>query len=288
MTTDVRAKFLACVLAAIAACPVAAPAEPVKPPPPSLDVPDLATARPVIICGNCDKPFDMATHKKVLEGLVSNPYVAELRKALYVQDIWHQFESKAHFDNCDFDGATQYLAELIDEAGKHADSTQAAKLSNNASAMEDAAKRAFFALGQALHTVQDFYAHTNYVELQAPKFEKITDMKILAPWRSAGRDQIEQLRKEGLVSGYVFWGIPQKCPSSTISHHDLAKDSATTKSGMKIVAHLQNFSQYRIAVFLAREASQLLMDDAFKRWPILKEVNGENVAFEVVLDRRGL
>ena len=277
---------LACVL--VANCLVAALAQPAKPPPPALDVPPLETARPVVICGNCDKPFDMSTHKQVLEGLVSNPYIGELRRALYVQDIWHQFESKAHFDNCDFEGATGYLTELMAEAGKHAEAARAAKAAGSASAMQDAVKRAFFALGQALHAVQDFYAHSNYVELQIPKVKKITDVEVLTPWLASGRDRIEQLRKQGLVSGYVFWGFPQKCPASTISHHDLAKDSATTKSGQKSVPHLQNFSQYRIAVFLAREASQLLMDDAFRRWPVLKEVNGENVAFEILLDRRGL
>jgi len=277
---------LACVFTA--GCFVAALAQPAKPAPPTFDVPPLEVARPVVVCGNCDKPFDMSTHKQVLEGLVGNPYIGELRKALYVQDIWHQFESKAHFDNCDFEGATAYLTELIAEAGKHADAARAAKSANNTGAMQDAVKRAFFVLGQALHAVQDFYAHTNYVELQTPKFKKITDMEILTPWLPSGRNQIEQFQKEGLVSGYVFWGFPQKCPASTISHHDLAKDSATTKSGQKTVSHLQNFSQYRIAVFLAREASQLLMDDAFRRWPILKEVNGENVAFEILLDRRGL
>ena len=71
-----------------------------------------------------------------------------------------------------------------------------------------------------------------------------------------------------------------------MSHRELAKDSETTKSGKKKVPHLQNITQYRIAVFLAREASLELFRDAFKRWPLLKEVNGPNVAFEVLVDRR--
>ena len=97
----------------------AAFAEPAKPPAPPLpqplDVPDLVKTRPLVLCVDCDKPFDVTVHKGLLEGLAGNRYVAELRKALYVQDLWHQFESKAHFDNCDFDGATGYLASLLDE-----------------------------------------------------------------------------------------------------------------------------------------------------------------------------
>ena len=89
--------------------------------------------------------------------------------------------------------------------------------------MQHAARQAFFALGQALHGVQDFYAHTNYVELQAPKVTRVTNIEVVAPWQAAGRARIEQLRKDGLYSGHVFWGFPQKCPSGTPSHHDLAK-----------------------------------------------------------------
>lgn len=90
------------------------------------------------------------------------------------------------------------------------------------------------------------------------------------------------------MSGFVFWGLPQLCPSGTTSHADLAKDNATTKSGAVKVAHLENQSQYRIALFLARKASEMFLADAFKRWPLLKEVNGDLVAFEVLVDRRGI
>jgi hypothetical protein len=260
----------------------------VKPPPPPETIPDIRAARPVVACVDCDVPFDTATHKQVLEGLVNNPYVGELRKALYLQDVVHQFESKAHFDNCDFDSSTEYLTSLLEDAGKHVEAAQAAKSAGDMRGKENAVKRAFFALGQALHGVQDFYAHTNYVELRTPKISKVTDLEIIAPWRKEGRDRIAQLRQEGMISGFVFWGFPQKCPRGTMSHSDLAKDSADTKSGKQLVAHLQNLSQYRIAVFLAREASLIFMRDAFRRWPLLKEVNGQNVAFEVLVDRRGL
>jgi hypothetical protein len=264
------------------------PPPPVKPPPPPEMIPGMEASRPVVACVDCDVPFDMTTHQKVLKGLVANPYVGELRRALYLQDLWHQFESKAHFDNCDFDSSTEYLTALLDEAGAHVDAAQTAKSAGDTRAMETAVRRAFFALGQALHGVQDFYAHTNYVELRAPKVSKVTDLEVVAPWRKEGRERIAQLRREGLISGFVFWGFPQKCPSGTMSHADLAKDSPDTRSGKPLVAHLQNLSQYRIAVFLAREASLAFMRDAFRRWPLLKEVNGENVAFEVLVDRRGL
>ena len=89
-------------------------------------------------------------------------------------------------------------------------------------------------------------------------------------------------------SGYVFWGVPQLCPADTTSHGDLAKDTATTKSGAKKLPNLQNINQYKVAVFLAREASLGLMEDAFNRWPLLKQLNGKHVAFETFVDRRSI
>jgi Heterokaryon incompatibility protein Het-C len=164
----------------------------------------------------------------------------------------------------------------------------AAAKTSDKNSIQEAARSAFFVLGQALHGVQDFYAHTNYVELQTPKARKVTDISIVAPWQGEGRARIEELRTQGLVSGVVFWEFPKMCPVDTIDHRGLAKDSATTASGERIATHLQNISYYRIASYLAREASHSLFRDAFKRWPLLKELNGENVAFEVLIDRRGL
>jgi Heterokaryon incompatibility protein Het-C len=279
-------------LAADAAKPAASAAAASKtaagkaPLPPAPVVPSLSMAKPPIMCIDCDQPFDTTTHKDVLEGLTSNLFIGELRKALYLQDTYHQFESKAHFDNCDFDDAIAYISELYAEAGRYADEAVKAKTARNADAMQKAALNAFFALGQTLHGVQDFYAHTNYIELQVGGVKAVTDIPLVLPWRSEGKARIAELRKDGLISGFVFWGFPQRCPSGTISHGKLAKDAATTSSGKVAIAHLKNVNQYKIAVFLARETSLRLVTDAFKKWPLLKELNGELVALDVLVDRR--
>jgi hypothetical protein len=258
------------------------------PPPPPPTVPALATTNAAVHCIDCDHPFDTPSHEKILKGLANNPYEGELRKALYLQDTLHQFESKAHFDNCDFDDAAGYITELLDETGVHVAEAEKAKTAGDKALMEKSVLSAFFSLGQALHGTQDFYAHTNYVEIHAPKVKEVEDIPVLFPWRPEGRVRIKELQKSGLISGFVFWGFPQKCPSGTISHGNLAKDSADTKSGKIVVAHLQNLSQYKIAVFLAREASIQHMTDAFRKWPLLKKMNGENVALDVLVDRRGI
>lgn len=265
---------------------------PPKPPVPPVEIPDLRTVNAVIVCGNCDQPFDTVTHKEILVGLVSNKYVGELRKALYLQDTYHQFESKAHFDNCAFNEAIGYIDSLLAEVEGHVQKAQASKERGDVAAKDASLLKAFFALGQALHGVQDFYAHSNYVELSVERAKRSTDIEVIAPWKKIGKDRIAELvgnsPGKGLVSGFVFWGLPQTCMTGTPSHADLAKDKATTPGGKVKVAHLENRSQYQIAVQLAREASQELIDDSFRKWPLMKEANGANVVFEVLVDRRGL
>lgn len=264
--------------------------EQVKPPNPPQAVPDIHTVKITVECiDDCGAPFDTDTHNQVLEGLASNSYISELRKALYIQDSIHQFESKAHFDNCDFNGAINYIDSLIEEVNGYVIQAKEAKDKGDSAETQAAAHEAFFAIGQVLHAVQDFYAHSNYVELTEQSVNRVTDLEVVAPWRSEGKKRIQQLRENNqkkLISGFVFWGIPQTCPSGTISHADLAKDSESTTSGKVKVVNLKNLSQYQIAVYLAREASLEFMRDAFKRWPLLKELNGPNVAFEVLVDRR--
>ena len=257
-----------------------------QPKPPPETIPPMSEVNPPILCIDCDAPFDFETHKKLLADLASSPYVGALRKGLYYQDILHQLELKAHFDNCDFNSSMDYMTALLDEAQTHVAAAESARSSGNPDKMQAAVKQAFLALGQAIHGVQDFYAHSNYVEMQVPKVKDVVDIEIIPLWRESGRERVGQLRAEGLVSGYVSWGFPKKCPAGALSHADLAKDSASTKSGKRLVPHLQNINQYRIAVFLAREASLKFMTEAFKRWPLLKEVNGPHVPVDVLVDRR--
>lgn len=258
------------------------------PTPPQVKIPELKSANVTIVCGDCGRPFDTETHEKVLDGLVSNPYNQQLRKALYTQDSLHQFESKAHFDNCDFDDATQYLDQLLADVDANVKRAVQAKASGNQDAAQGAVKNAFFSLGQALHGVQDFYAHSNYVEISVKNARSFADLSILSAWTPEGKKSIGDLRGKGLISGFVFWGLPQKCPSGTLSHSALAKDNAGTRSGAVKIARLENRSQYQIAVQLARATSQALVDHAFSRWPLLKEFNGPNAAFEVLIDARDL
>jgi hypothetical protein len=255
-----------------------------NPVPESVPAPNQNT---VVLCIGCSSPFDASIHEKLVKELVANAYTGELRKALYVQDSLYQFSSRAHFDNCDFDAAVAYIGSLLDEADSQVEQAKGFKARNDPASMQKAAKAAFFSIGQALHAVQDFYAHTNYVELSSAKAKSLDDIAIITPWNDKGKDAIAQLRRDGMISGFVFWGFPQLCPKGTPSHGDMAKDSESMPRGKVKVYDLQNYSQHKIAMYLARESSKALLEHAFKRWPLLKELNGEAVAFDVLVDRRG-
>lgn len=283
-----KSQIFAAVLAACASSGTAlGQTSAAAPPPPAKTVPALDAETAVLVCVGCEGRFETATHEELLEGLARNEFIGELRKALYFQDTLLQFSSKAHFDNCDFDGSITYLRSLVDEVGAAAAGAQAAADRKDGDLVHSEVRKAFYAIGQALHGIQDFYAHTNYVELSASRAARLDDLPLLKPWVESDQARIRDLQAQGLVSGFVFWGFPQKCPSGVPSHAELAKDSASTASGRKPVPNLGGRTQYAVAVHLAKKTSVAFITEAFAKWPILKDINGERVAFEVLVDRRG-
>lgn len=71
----------------------------------------------------------------------------------HTDDLPNQFNSEMHFDDEDFPGGSKRVMDLKDKliSKVTSDSPQATSARNN--------------LGTALHTVQDFYAHSSWVEL---------------------------------------------------------------------------------------------------------------------------
>lgn len=136
---------------------------------PTVIISDIQQADPAVFCIDCGEPFDAHTRRKILKRLANNPYIAQLRKGLYFPDSAQPFVSKVHFDNCDFDAGLDHLASLMDEVASYA---RAAEATTDNAERDDAVSHAFFALGQALHSIQDFYAHSNYVELQMAKVQR--------------------------------------------------------------------------------------------------------------------
>src|SRR5262245_56214524 len=81
-----------------------------------------------------------------------------LQAANVSTDVEFHFVSANHFDDCNFSGGSQVVSSNEADAVAHLDPA-------DPSPEGDAA--ALVAFGRALHAVQDFYAHSNWVELGA-------------------------------------------------------------------------------------------------------------------------
>ncbi len=139
--------------------------------------------------------------------ILTNEEIQLVVSANLAQDI-RQFESRVHFDNCAFKEGSLYIEkqwEMIDS-----DSNRRSKSSLNL-------------FGQLLHTVQDFYAHSNWVEIHLNEAS-------IPIWNL----QSESLSTP-IMSGTWAIGEPKRCSPNTPSHGELNKDEPSSIAGRKIV-----------------------------------------------------
>jgi hypothetical protein len=117
---------------------------------------------------------------------------------------FYQTESQFHFDNCAFQDGVDFIAR------------QWTLIQNSGDKYGDVALAAF---GRLLHTVQDFYSHSNWIELH-------DNEAIIPVW-----DMNLQNLPPDIVSGTWVIGAPKRCRSGTPTHGQLNKDSdSKTKS----------------------------------------------------------
>ena len=232
-----------------------------------------------------ERKFSPFVHKELTPEIrfCSDP----INQAIWMQDIFHQFESRAHFDNCDFHSSASYVTQLREDAKAlliHAKQLQKRGVSEYV--IRFRVQQAMRILGQALHAVQDFYAHTNYVEMHVKKgTPHIKDIERIPFWTEPGKRMMDEQLKNGLYSGVVFWGFPQKCPDGTLSHHEINKDSEESTAG-SVETPWNGRLQFDAAVELAQLASHEFTVEMFEQYPLLKEVCGDVVFVTRQADHR--
>lgn len=200
-----------------------------------LDIKQLSTI-------NSANPFGTVIHDELIRAQGKPRECTEvLTEAQWRQDIVLSLYAPAHFDNCRFDDSFDLLFDYLEEADK------AAEAGNTSGALAP--------LGRGLHAIQDFYSHTNYVELMIGRYGKPAEVPELVLWDSEGRKQVNSLKAQGLVSGRVWWEAGDVCAYGTPSHGDMAKDSGTTKRGAVWIDAWQ-MSHYQAAVMLAERATR--------------------------------
>jgi hypothetical protein len=166
-----------------------------------------------------------ANYKPCNPVILSDSNLGKVIIANLSQDL-DQVDSDHHFDNCCFEEGAKY----IEGEWKNVQA-QADKLSDNGLA----------AFGRLLHTVQDFYAHSNWVEIH-----QFYDP--IPVWDLDVRNL-----PYGIMSGTWFIGHPKKCNSSVPPHTKLNKDDPNSEEGQKIVATGPNKGKTLFS--LARESA---------------------------------
>jgi hypothetical protein len=118
-----------------------------------------------------------------------------------------QFHSEVHFDNCTFDLGVERIDNLW-------------QLIQNEDI--DMPQR-YATFGTMIHTVQDFYAHSNWIELNEGEDP-------VPVW-----DLVIGSLPAAIVSGTFFWGSPKECGPDAPTHTQLNKDSPNKGQGKKTV-----------------------------------------------------
>ena len=189
------------------------------------------------------------------------------------QDIFFFFFSKTHFDNCCFaesiEQINQHLMRIESDYFKFAEAIEPKEKQKLKQAI-------IFRTGRILHSVQDFFSHSNYVELMEKKYQKIDEVPVLDFWTKTGQEEILKLTHSGLISERFFFSFPHKCPPNSPGETQLGKDKEQTLAGKRKTNWLNtkkqnNISGFEAAILLAEKSTYNVLFQLFIKYPLLLE-----------------
>ena len=194
-----------------------------------------------------------------------------LNKAHWHQDIFHFFGSRHHFDNCCFeDGINQINNLQKDNDADYAKLTQIQKEKDRKRLKE----KIIFRMGRILHSAQDFFSHSNYVEIMQNEFEEIEEVPAVEFLSETGQKRILELSKNGLFSERFFISFPHKCDKNKMGKQSFNKDGPKHEAGKKLT-RWQNqknnnlFTSFEAAMFFADKSTYLIFYKIFSGYPLL-------------------
>lgn len=216
--------------------------------------------------------FDPRVHVAMARGSIAATCSNLLGRAQWNQDVSHFFAPEAHFDNCAFDESVAYLGRLVAEARRYA--------------AADDYKSTLTALGQALHGIQDFYSHSDYVERSVAKYRYVSAVPVIPIWETRGAAELGAHVKGGLVSGVVWWEPTlRRCVEPAKSHSELAKDGPSTQAGSASIAPWHR-TGHEAALALADRATVEFLRWAWESMPLLEDRCGPVIGYALLVDRR--
>lgn len=189
-------------------------------------------------------------------GILDDTELADVCLANIAQDL-DQTSSQVHFDNCTFPQGVAHIDALwqIIEGVDRLDT------------------QTLGTFGRLLHTVQDFYSHSNWVELNVAH-------RPIPVW-----DLALATLPSGAFSGTWLLGTPKACKAGTPSHSELNKDSPSSEEGAKIVESGPNAGEtlYALAYDAAERATRVQFDRLAAKFG-RKPMHGGQRALDVSMD----
>lgn len=197
----------------------------------------------------------------------TSEWLKQLNRASLYQDILHFFCSKPHFDNCCFEEGIRQINKLKSEI--EGENTKLEKATKESTRRKIRLKM-FFKTGRLVHSAQDFFSHSSFVEMMQSEYDSIEKVPVLNFWSSSGQETIRELMTKGLVSQKFPLSFPHKCTSE--QRIPLAKDTAKTKAGKlftiwKEPQTKQALTAYEAARHFAEHSTYEILVSVFGQFP---------------------
>lgn len=249
--------------------------------------------------GNCNKKdFLISGHKTVQADLWAKSALGEvcsdaLNGGLYKQDLGEFYKAEAHFDNCAASESLDYLQKLKSSGDEIMRKARASyRQDRGQQRLRRDVRAAMKEYGRALHIVQDFYAHTNYVDLMAdedkagasPALQVLRKNSVafsenlaLQIWTPEGVSAVLALQKDvGLVSGTVSYEASRlnRCAAGSPTHEALSKDAPNEGNGAK-ATRWAGVSRYQAATTLAKASTRSFILEITNTWPEIEGACGK-------------
>lgn len=203
--------------------------------------------------------FTPTDHRRLLDQMTGVPKECALdiaREQFRMEtNAKYSKDAAAQFLNCHFAGGLAFIDANLMEL-------RAATATNDA-------ERGRLAIAQILHSIQEFYANTNYVEFMTVKYpSSAEDVPILALWTAPAQKEVMELAKRDLFSGEdatLTVSGPSQCKDSRVPRSQLSKTSPDQGAGAQRIRHWNKMTRYDAAMTLALRSS-----NAFLQWAIVQ------------------
>ena len=209
--------------------------------------------------------FNVSEHQSIVDYLQKSFNLDEhfadlLRDEQATVDMVEVTDAATHMDNCQFQNGQANILDKI------------AKIDAQMAGIQNTDNIATY-MGEILHSIQDFYSHSNYVDMYAnnPLYNQAPSGLYSIPSVRFWDNQVNMQTyiDAGLISGYVFYEPKNSC-GAVPDHSELAKDntSGSFPNGSVIIPGWQ-MTKNMAAMTLAALDSAEFLNWAFNRWPTL-------------------